>query len=106
VALIRDDWDAGIRRLAGECSAFHVPLLIRFAPLSTEFRQERDYTPVERWAEMVRASHVGIAVASPALEWYSPELSWDRVHLNAAGVEKFMPVVAADVMSAVRDARP
>ena len=38
-------------------------------------------------------------VARPAVLWYDPELLWDSLHLNAAGVEKFMPVVAKDFES-------
>jgi hypothetical protein len=102
VAQIQDDWDRGIGRLADECELFGVPLIIRFAPLSTEFRQGRDYTPVERWAERVKGARPGIIIARPALQWYDPALSWDRVHLNAAGVEKFMPVVAKDVQSVLK----
>jgi hypothetical protein len=101
VAQIRDDWNLGIGRLADECKSFAVPLIIRFAPLSTELRQGRDYAPVERWAESVKALRPEIIMAQPALQWYDVALSWDRVHLNVAGVEKFMPVVARDVKAAL-----
>jgi hypothetical protein len=40
-------------------------------------------------------------VARPALLWWDPLLSWDRIHLNVSGVEKFMPVVAKDVEAAL-----
>jgi hypothetical protein len=105
VASIRDDWSAGIQRLADECESFGVPLVIRFAPLSTEFREGPDYSPVERWADNVNASRTTITIGQPVLQWFTPELSWDRVHLNAAGVERFMPVVAKDVQAVLAERR-
>jgi hypothetical protein len=35
------------------------------------------------------------------IAWYDRSLSWDRVHLNRAGVGKYMPLVAKDVQAAL-----
>jgi hypothetical protein len=107
VAFIRNDWDCGIQRLVEECAAAGVPLVIRFCPLSDEFKSI-DVSPVERWADDFRKRFPTVTIATPTVLWYAPSLSWDGIHLNAAGVEKFMPVVAADVKSALgrRDVRP
>ncbi|HEV8000902.1 MAG TPA: hypothetical protein VGP63_13545 [Planctomycetaceae bacterium] len=99
--LIRDDWNCGVCRLADECAAVDVMLVIRFCPLSTEFKGA-GYSPVERWADEFAAAHPRAVVTRPTLLWYDPSLSWDRVHLNAAGVAKFMPVVAKDVQAALK----
>jgi hypothetical protein len=95
--LIRDEWDEGVRRLAEECASAGVPFLIRFCPLSTDFERARDYSPIERWADGFQKRCPHTAIGRPVLVWYDFSLSWDRVHLNNAGVEKFMPLVAKDV---------
>jgi hypothetical protein len=99
--LIREEWDWGVRRLAEECATVGVPLLIRFCPLSTDFERTRDYSALERWADGFAKRCPQTSIGRPILLWYAPSLSWDRVHLNAAGVEKFMPVVAKDVRAAL-----
>jgi len=99
--LILEDWNRGVCRLADECAAADVPLVVRYCPLSTEFKGA-DYSPVEQWADEFASTHPSAVVSRPTLLWYDPLLSWDRVHLNAAGVANFMPVVAKDVQVALK----
>jgi hypothetical protein len=100
--LIRDEWKAGIRRLAQICEQAGVPLVIHFAPTSTGVLKARDLTPLETWAHELESSYAHLKVARPIVVVYDSTLMWDAVHLNSAGVEKFVPAVAADLKAVLR----
>jgi hypothetical protein len=98
--LIREDWDVGLRRIAQACEDADVPLLIRFTPVSATVADARDFSPLEGWAKGFREAHPKVRIVGPLpLTIYAPQFVYDNVHLNAAGVDKFMPVVAKDVQS-------
>jgi len=97
--LIRSDWDAGVREIARRCRARGVQLLVRFAPISEAERTARDWPELDRWAKSLD----GVTVARPMVVTYPPELMWDGIHLNAAGVERFMPIVAKEVQAVLKE---
>jgi hypothetical protein len=99
---VHPDWDRGIRSIAQACNDAGVPLLIRFAPISAEYREARDFTQLDRWARELESSHSNTTVARPIVLPYDAGLMWDGIHLNGAGVEQFMPVVVKDVQAALR----
>jgi hypothetical protein len=90
---VHPDWDRGVRSIAETCRAAGVRLLIRFGPIDQRFRDARDWSLLERWADSLD----GATVAKPLIIAYPPELMWDGIHLNRDGVDRFMPVVAKDV---------
>ena len=96
---VHPDWDSGIRSIADACKECGVPLLIRFAPIDSAVRAARDWSQLERWASELEGSQPNVTVARPIVLAYEPRFMWDAMHLNAAGVEKFMPVVAKDVQA-------
>lgn len=67
--------------------------------VSEELRAARAFDPLLDWCASMERDYRAMIVARPAVLWYDPELLWDSLHLNAAGVEKFMPVVAKDFES-------
>jgi hypothetical protein len=94
---VHPDWNRGIHLIAEACNDAGVPLLIRFSPIVSDARAARDFTQLDRWATDLEASQTNVTVARPIVLAYDPGLMWDSIHLNATGVEKFMPVVAQDV---------
>ncbi|HET6323675.1 MAG TPA: hypothetical protein VFG04_03160 [Planctomycetaceae bacterium] len=99
--LVRPDWDQGIRRLAEICGAADVALLIQFAPVASEVAKARDFGPLEAWSHELEATYPRTTVARPIVNVYDAACMWDCIHLNAAGVEKFAPVVAENVQFAL-----
>jgi len=96
--LVRDDWRIGIASIAEMCRARGVKLMIQFAPIAEAERNARDWSQLERWADSLE----GVVVARPLILPYAPEFMWDGIHLNARGVERFMPTVAKDVQAALK----
>ncbi len=93
---VNPDWDTGIRSIVETCRTAGVPLLIRFAPIRESERSARDWSQLDRWA-----SSLSVAVANPTVVAYPSAQMFDAIHLNSAGVKKFMPIVAADVQAAL-----
>jgi hypothetical protein len=60
-------------------------------------QQTRDWSSIESWFTELS----GVTVCRPILLWYNASLCWDAVHLNTAGLEKFMLTVAADLRAAL-----
>jgi len=97
--LIRKEWTQGIQRLAQICKDAGVVLMIQFSPISEEVVKVRDLSPLEAWSRELEASYPQTIVARPIVVVYDSPLMWDAIHLNSAGVEKFLPVVAKDVQA-------
>jgi len=97
--LILGEWSERIRRLAQICEEAVVPLVIQFAPISADVARARDFAPLETWSQGLESSYRHTSVARPIVLVYDSPLMWDCLHLNAAGVEKFMPVVAKEVQA-------
>lgn len=94
---VHPDWDGGLSSIVTACAESGVRLVIRFAPISSDVRSARDWSQLEQWSSGIESS--GVTVGRPIVLAYDPALCWDQVHLNAAGVEKFMPLVAKDVQA-------
>lgn len=102
---VHERWSLGISRIAEVCQRRGIRLLILFSPVHPDYRDARDWSQLDRWASELAASHPGASVARPVVASYEPRFMWDAIHLNAAGVARFMPVVARDVQQALdRDA--
>jgi hypothetical protein len=99
---VHADWDSGIRSTAKTCNDIGARLLICFAPIAAEYSNTRDFSQVDRWTRELESSDSHIAVARPIVTPYEPRFMWDAIHLNAAGVAKFMRVVAKDVQSVLK----
>jgi hypothetical protein len=97
--LIHADWDEGVRAIAQACNDVGMRLLILFSPIARDVANARDFTPLEGWARDVESCCPNVAVARPTLLIYEPQFMWDDIHPNAAGAEKFMPIVAKDVQA-------
>jgi hypothetical protein len=100
--LIHDDWDHGVRGLAHACDDVGVALVIRFMPIAREFADARDFASLEIWSRELESSFTHTKVVRPILLIYDSPFMWDCIHLNAAGVEKFMPMLATDVQDALK----
>jgi len=74
-------------------------MIVQFLPVSDELRTARDFRPLMDWCASMERDYPVVVVSRPAVLWYDRELLWDSLHLNAACVEKFMPVVAKDMQS-------
>ncbi len=98
---VHPDWDSNIRSIAEACRAAGARLVIRFGPIEARFLGARDWSQLERWADTLD----GVTVSKPLIVAYPHELMWDSIHLNAAGVAKFMPIVAKDVQAALAERR-
>jgi hypothetical protein len=97
--LVRPEWDKGVRAIAKLCEAKGCRLLVVFGPLADVFAVSRDWSQLELWGESLRSAHPCATVVRPI--FYGEAFMWDALHLNAAGVEKFMPLVAKDVEQAL-----
>jgi hypothetical protein len=95
--LILGEWDDAIRGLARLCDESGVTLLILFSPIWDELSHARDFSQLDRWARELEATSRRVRAARPIVRFYPRSLMWDAIHLNAAGVEKNMPVVAKAV---------
>lgn len=98
---VHADWDRGIKDMAKACAEDGVVLLIRFMPIAADVSNARDWTQLEVWARDLESTHANVRVARPIMLPYDQSLMWDSIHINAAGVGKFMPTVARDVQAAL-----
>jgi hypothetical protein len=98
------DWLGHIDSLISTCEASDIRVRIRLAPLREDMQQVWDFTPYRNWIDDVKSRHPS-AVLDPAMTFYESSLCWDQTHLNAAGVAKFMPVVAKDVQAVLAERR-
>jgi hypothetical protein len=99
--LILPEWDDGIRRLAETCESANVPLIIRFAPIWDGASKSRDFGQLETWAQKLEGAFPCVTVSRPIIIAWDRDAMWDGLHLNARGVDRFMPVVAKDVQAAL-----
>jgi hypothetical protein len=97
--IVNADWDQWIRRVADKCRADGVPLLIHFTPISRDVADAREWSQLERWTTEIEASEPGVYVARPIVVSYEPAEMWDNIHLNAVGVDRFVPMIARDVQA-------
>jgi hypothetical protein len=100
-ALIHAEWNSGVRRLAQICEEADVRLVIQFAPVSATIAQARDFAPLEAWSRDLETSYRHTSVARPIVSVYDSPLMWDGLHLNSAGVDKFVAGVARNVQAAL-----
>jgi hypothetical protein len=101
--LILPEWVDGMQRLAAICNHAGVPLIIHFGPIWEGVAKSRDFSILESWADDLEAwcPHF-VTVVRPAVTAWNRDLMWDAIHLNAAGVAKFMPLVAKNVQAALK----
>jgi hypothetical protein len=99
--LIQEEWNRGIRRVAEQCEAANVPLVIRFAPVTANASKARNFEPLEAWSQDLQSSYPRTTVGRPIVRSYDPALMWDSIHLNSAGVERFVSSLADDVRGAL-----
>jgi hypothetical protein len=97
--LIRKESILGIQRPAQICKDAGVGLMIQFSPISEEVVKVTDLSPLEAWSRELEASLPQTTVARPIVVVYDAPLMWDAIHLNSAGVEKFLPVAAKNLQS-------
>jgi hypothetical protein len=97
---ILPEWDDMVRRMATACKDSHSILAIRFAPIWSGVSNSRNFTQLETWGSQLEEAFPGtVVLCRPATLAWDRELMYDFQHLNAAGVAKFMPIVAKDVQS-------
>jgi lysophospholipase L1-like esterase len=99
--LILPEWDDAIRALARQCDESGVALLILFSPIWDGLSHARDFSQLDRWARELEATYPRVTAARPIVRFYVRSFMWDGLHLNAAGVERNMPVVAKAVEAAL-----
>ena len=95
--MVHEDWDRWIRRIAEVCG--DVRLIVRFTPIASEYADAREFRQLDLWAARLETDHPNAVVTRPIVVPFERSLMWDSIHLNAAGVEKFMPLVAKDVQA-------
>jgi hypothetical protein len=101
LVIIRLDWQKEVREVVKLCEGAGIKLIVRFLPLSTAVRGSEEFWPLGSWAETTMRECPNVVVTEPLLSWFPPELMYDNIHLNRAGVEKFTPIVAKDVQAAL-----
>jgi hypothetical protein len=99
---IGEDWDALILKLGADCDACGARLIVRITPISTALSRWRDFTSLNDWGRRLESANPQITVPQPALLAYDQRFLWDAFHLNAAGVQKFMPVVSKDIEAVLK----
>jgi hypothetical protein len=97
--LVRPEWDEGCRRIARECEAHGAKFLIIFTPLLDDYATARDWPQLAEWGKSLHVDHPWASLTTPL--FYKEGLMFDTLHLNARGVEKFMPIVETNVQSAI-----
>jgi hypothetical protein len=100
-SIVHFEWDSGVKAIIEACAAAELPLLFRFAPVAADLQNARDFSQLDAWCRELKSSYPNVRIARPVLLPYDRQFMWDPIHLNAAGVEKFMPVVAKDVEAAL-----
>ncbi len=101
--LILPEWLDAMQRLAGFCKRAGVLLIVHFGPIWAGVADSRDFSILERWAGELEASFANVRVVRPIVIAWDREVMWDAIHLNRAGVERFAPLVAEDVQTAVKE---
>jgi hypothetical protein len=94
-------WTRCVHALAAICESSGVRFLLRIEPISSSRRKLLNCEHVEEWLREIERSCKGVTVCRPALLWYDPPFLHDDFHLNTIGVDRFMPVVAKDVLTAL-----
>jgi hypothetical protein len=97
VVAVRGEWSDGLISIARDCRAHGACFLIIFGPLTDSLAKARDWSLLAKWARDFERSEPRAFVAEPI--FYEERLMWDALHVNAAGLEKFVPTVAADVQA-------
>ncbi len=90
-------WDRSVPPSEERCESLGIPLLIRFSPMPRDLSQEKDFTPVVKWAHDLQVAYPRVHFGLPILLWYDWELCYDNLHLNAPGIEIYMKLLANDV---------
>ncbi len=94
---ILDKWKDGLSRLAALCKASGVPMIVRFGPIWSGVSKSRDFTALDSWADELEVTSANVRVSRPIVLAWDRDVMWDCLHLNSAGVARFMPMVANDV---------
>jgi hypothetical protein len=96
---ILDEWKEGLSALSALCRRTGVPLVVRFAPIWDGVCRSRDFKKLDGWADEFEAPDA--IVKRPVIVAWEQEVMWDALHLNARGVDRFMPMIARDVQQAL-----
>lgn len=99
-------WAQLVRDLDRECELHECKLLVFFTPVFRGLTTERDLSEANRWFAKVAADNPRVVTKGGAIWSVDDELMYDAVHLNRAGVARFMPVVAKDVEEALEKQPP
>jgi hypothetical protein len=99
---ILEEWRDGFRRLATICGKSHVRLIVRFGPIWEGVSRSRNFGALDEWGDEVESAFPHVRIQRPIIMAWERPLMWDCLHLNAAGVARFMPIVAKDVEHALR----
>jgi hypothetical protein len=121
---ILDEWTQAVRVMAMLCEQRRVLMFVMFSPVRKDMKDARTFKPLESWCDAMSAQP-SMCVLKPAVLFYDDSQMWDSthagedgarqfsrhvaqcfdgvlgVHLNAAGVARFMPIVAKDVQQAI-----
>ncbi len=100
--IIHEKWDRSIRDIAATCDRTGVIFVVVFSPIVCTEIDARDFRQLESWAHDLESSQSNVRVMRPLVTPYDASLMYDSIHLNAAGVAKFMPVVATDVQATLK----
>jgi len=113
---ILDEWTRAVRIMAMLCEQRRVLMFVVFSPVRNDMRDARTFKPLQSWCDGMRGQR-SLRIVRPAILFYNDPLMWDSIHvgadgaqrfsryvakcfdgvLNAAGVARFMPMVANDV---------
>ncbi len=104
--LISDRWAELVSDLDRECGFHACKLLVFFTPVCRSLIDQRDMALADAWRERIAVSNPRVTVCGRAVWSMDDEFMWDAVHLNAAGVARFMPIVAKDVQEALEKQPP
>jgi len=99
--LVHEAWTDGVERLALACRESGVTLVIRFGPVWDGVSGSRDFTQLEDWADRMESKRNGLKFSRPLVLAWDRSVMWDALHVNHAGVDKFMPLVAKEVQAAL-----
>lgn len=97
--------DAGVRAFAKLAQSCPFRLIIRLAPMSSDQAEWGGDEYLATWLKQIEGDFAQVSICRPEMLWYDPEVCWDTIHLNTAGVERFTSLVAKDVTEAL-DPRP
>ena len=95
------DWSAAIEAAIASSEECQIPLVLRISPISADMKGVFDFSPLEQRLRELSVRHPKLIVCQPTIDFYERPLCWDTIHLNAAGIARFMPVVVKDVQRAL-----